>query len=468
MKQLFLFAVPAITAFGNDFDTNGKAFVPEVWAQESLINLEENMVATNLVHRGFENVVASYGDVVNTRRPGEFVAKRKIDSDNVTVQDATAENVQVRMNQHLHTSFLIKDGEMSRSFKDLTAEYLTPAVQSLARAADQVVLNQVHQFQSNSVGKLGTDLTKSTVIAANTLMNTNKVPNSPGLRRFLLTPNAEGALLNVADFTRVNEAGDGGQALVNASIGRKFGFDFFMCQNTPSVPTGQTVQLASINNGNIAKGSTVLTINDTSATFLAGQWITVAGDMTPQMILSATGTPTTSITITPGLKSAVVNDAVVTVYPYGQVDLSAGYDAGWVKDIVTKTFVAGTVPVAGQMLTHGTTTLNKYGVIGDPETTLLSLDREVQTAMANNDRLNVGPAGEYCFAFHPNAVAFVSRPLAIVPSQFGARQAVASYNGLSMRVSMQYDGNKQGLLTTVDMLCGVKVLDTRLGCVIYG
>ncbi|MEX0827859.1 MAG: hypothetical protein WD005_02800, partial [Haliea sp.] len=53
-----------VACFDND------AFVPEVWAQEGLAILEENMVAANLVHRDFENQIASFGDVVNTRRPG--------------------------------------------------------------------------------------------------------------------------------------------------------------------------------------------------------------------------------------------------------------------------------------------------------------------------------------------------------------------------------------------------------------
>ena len=453
----------------NDFGTDNRAYVPEVWAQESLMVLEENMVATNLVHRDFENEVAQYGDVVNTRKPGEFTAKRKIDSDEVTVQNATAERVQVRLNQHLHTSFMIKDGEMSKSFKDLVAEFLVPAVRSIARAADQVVLNQVYQFQNNMVGKLSTDLSKATVVNANTVMNKNKVPNEPGSRNLILTPNAEGALLNVAEFTKVNEAGDGGQALRNAMIGRLFGFDCYMCQNTPSVDSTQTVNTAQVNNGTgYAKGATAITIDSTSETFVTGQWITIAGDMTPQMIITASGTPTTSIVITPGLRSAVEDDAAITVYPVGRVNLSAGYPAGWVKSIVVDNFTDA--PLTGQMLSHGVTAndLKTYGLIGTPTDVLLDLDREVETTMAHHNQLAVGPAGEYCFGFHPNAVSFVSRPLATVSSEYGARQAVASYNGLSMRVSMQYDGNKQGMLVTVDMLCGVKALDTALGVVVCG
>ena len=88
--------------------------------------------------------------------------------------------------------------------------------------------------------------------------------------------------------------------------------------------------------------------------------------------------------------------------------------------------------------------------------------------MADDAALNVGPAGDYSLAIHPNAIALVTRPLITVPSEYGVRQAVVNYNGLSIRISMQYDGNKQGMLVTADLLCGVKVLDANLGCIMLG
>jgi len=466
-KNKIVIATPRNVAYANDFGTDGRAFIPEVWAQESLMILDENMVAGNLVHRDFENEIKEYGDVVNTRKPGTFEAKRKIDSSDVTIQAATASKVQVKLNQHLHTSFVIKDGEMTKSFKDLTTEYLRPAVLSIASSIDQIILAQVHQFSAYSVGKLGTAASKSAVIAANTLMNQNKVPVGSGMRNFILTPSAEGDLLDVSDFTKVNESGDAGEALQNAMLGRKFGFDFYMAQNAPSVPATQTVQAAAVNYvGGYAIGATSMVIDSTSDTLLAGQWFTVAGDMTPQMILTNTGTPSTTITFTPGLKSAVANDAVITVYPVGAVNLSAGYDAGWLEALTVNGFTDA--PLKGQMLTKGTTAAYEaYGLINTPTTTSIQLDRETQSTWANTTQLALGPSGEYSFAFHRNALALVNRPLITVPSDMGARQAVVNYNGLSIRISMQYEGRGQGLLVTADTLCGIKVLDSALGLVMY-
>jgi hypothetical protein len=103
--------------------------------------LEENMVAANLVHRDFENEIRNFGDVVNTRRPGEFKIKRKEDGTTLTQQAANATNVRVPLDQWFYNSFIIRDGEASLSFQDLVDTHLLPPMQSIARGVDRAVLN---------------------------------------------------------------------------------------------------------------------------------------------------------------------------------------------------------------------------------------------------------------------------------------------------------------------------------------
>jgi hypothetical protein len=92
------------------FDNDVSAFNVQLWAQESLALLLENMVLGMLVHRDFDNVIAKYGDTVNTRKPGTFKSIRKTNADAVTIQNATATNIPVKLNQQIHVSYLIKDG----------------------------------------------------------------------------------------------------------------------------------------------------------------------------------------------------------------------------------------------------------------------------------------------------------------------------------------------------------------------
>ena len=71
MNRLYL-SQPFTACYENDL----AAFIPQLWAQEGLQMLEGNLVMANMVHRDFEDQIAKFGDVVNTRRPGEFKIRR--------------------------------------------------------------------------------------------------------------------------------------------------------------------------------------------------------------------------------------------------------------------------------------------------------------------------------------------------------------------------------------------------------
>jgi hypothetical protein len=145
---------------GNSID----ALIPEVWAQEALMVLEANAVGAGLVYRDFEDEIAQFGDVVNAHRPRKFTAKRKGYDDDVVPQAAIADNIPVPLNQHLYTSFIIKDGEESKSFKSLRDMYMVPALEAINQAMDIMVLSQVYNFMDNAIGKLGTDLTEDDIV----------------------------------------------------------------------------------------------------------------------------------------------------------------------------------------------------------------------------------------------------------------------------------------------------------------
>lgn len=455
-------------AYSNDID----AYIPEFWANESLAILEENMVIGKLVHRDFEPIVQQFGDVVNTRRPGEFVSKRKTPNDDVTVQDATATNVPVPLDQLLHVSFLIRDGEESKSFKSLVDEYMFPAMLAQVRLIDQILLGQAYQYLANTYGSIG-GLTSSSAIQYMTgVRNKQNIKKAyVDGRNLVVTPNSETALLQNAAFTAANQVGDDGTALREASLGRKLGYDIWMCQNAPSVAVGNTLSSGAINGGNLAVGSTVLTVNGFTGAVTTGAWLTVAGDMTPQRITAHSETlgNTVQITISPGLRNAVVTTAVVQTYVPGQVDQGVsptGYAAGWSKPIVYDTFTVD--PQVGQLVAFGVATPVYMIVQVDTSAKTILLDRPLVSAIADNALIDIGPAGDYNFAFHKNALALVCRPLSAPREGIGARSAVINAGGLSMRATITYNGTKQGTLVTLDMLCGVAVLDTNLGAIMFG
>jgi hypothetical protein len=451
VRTLNLIPTIILLAYANDND----AFVPEVWAQESLMILENNMVATNLVHRDFSNQIASFGDVVNTRKPGTFTATRKGNNDDVTDQDASSVNVAVPLDQHLHTSFVIKDGEESKSMKTLVEEYLKPAAISLAEAADQIVLGQVYKFLGNAVGKLGTTITKDVVIAAREKMNANKVPLQG--RNFLISPNMEGALLGIADFVNAEKVGDDGTALREGSVGRKFGFDTYMAQQVPSIIGAATLVSVTATSGYAAGVSTIACTTTTTA-LTVGTWVSIDGQ--PYQI--AAGTTATSLVLATPLRAAILTSAPIVAYAASLINQVGGYVAGWYKAMNYDTVTPIKV---GQLISSGA---GIYSAIAGTDATKLVLDRPLASAVLDDAVLGRGPNGEYGFAFHRNALAFVTRPLAQPRAGMGALSSVASYNGLGLRVTMTYDGKAQGTRVTLDMLAGVKELDLALGCPVLG
>ena len=72
--------------------------------------------------------------------------------------------------------------------------------------------------------------------------------------------------------------------------------------------------------------------------------------------------------------------------------------------------------------------------------------------------------GKKSLAFHKNALAFVTRPLAL--PQGNKESAIVNYDGFGLRVVKDYDINKKKDIISIDMVCGVSLLDDRMIAVI--
>lgn len=452
--------------YANDND----ALIPELWANESLAILEENMVMANLVHRDFSPLVASFGDVVNTRRPSEFSTKRKAQADAVVSQDATSTNVQVPLNQHVYVTFTIKDEEASLSFKELITYYLAPAAMQMARSVDRILCGQVPRFFANAAGKLAgmsSSNAKDWILETREIMNVNKA--YPNGRNLAISPQAETEMLKTELFIAANQRGDTGTALEEARLGRVLGFDTFMDQNVNYRNLADADTLTLNHATGAAAGATGNIAITASSAVTDGCFAWFTGDQQPQVISAHTGT-TTGITLVDAYKYAVSANAVG--YAFEPAVAGATYAIGYDKGITLNTITANKLPVVGQLLATGTGASRKtYTIIEvdsvNTTSAIVWLDRPLEVAVTAADEVFPGPHGSMCMAFHRDAVALVSRPLALPASTLGVQAAVGSYNDLAMRVAMQYDISNQGTIVTLDMLCGVALLDANLGAVLY-
>jgi len=465
MNELFLKL--ELLHWANDND----ALIPEIWAREALRTLMSNLVMGSLVNRDFSEMVANFGDVVNTSRPADFKGKRKTDADSVTTQDAISPNIPVPLDQHFHVTFVINDGELSKALPNLIERYLEPAARELAESVDRVLCGQVARLTTYEEGRIN-EMTKTNapdfVLDVNTRLDINRVPKAG--RNLVLGPRAQKATLGAELFVSTEKRGDDGTALRTASLGMVYGMDAFMDQNMPYSDVGLADTATGVTDNAEAVGSTVVetTVAD-AADIVAGVYITFEGEGKPYRVASKASDPV-DFTLTEGLRDAVAASAAVTVYKAGAADDTVA--AGFSKEITLDGFTTGKEPQLGQGVTFGTgasshsyTIIDVSGAVAGEREVLL--DRPLEAAITDGDAAFMHPAGGWNLAFHRDAIALVNRPLAAPSSDLGVRAFVASFGDLSMRVVMQYDSDIQGTRVTFDLLCGVAVLDERLAVVLY-
>lgn len=465
--------------FNRRYGNSTSAFVPELWSAEAVRLLWELMPWASIVSRDFDPMVARFGETVHTRQIGTMSAKRKQnDMDNVETSEATATDIEVKLNQRLYTSFKIGDGERSKSFQDLVTTYLEPAVMGCVRFLDRCISGQVYQFVSNNAGQLG-GLTSSNghdyLLDARQKMNDNRV--SEMSRWMGLASNSETMMQKSDLFKSAERVGDGGLALRNAILGMKAGFNNFLSLNVPSV-RGATKDTATTTAAAAAAGATTVSATATVAT---GKFITIATEMTPLRVLSVSGSGPYTLTLDRALRNDVASGVVLQAYTTAAVNqgsaiaagdttaaVADGYPSGWMKGIA---YDGSGVPKVGQLVAFkaagGTVHTPTYCIV-DIVSGEIFLDRPLENTLADNDIICLGPNGDYNFGLQSQALALVNRPLALPEAGSGARASLGVFKNMSLRVVITYDGLAEAHRITVGGLFGLKVLDTNKGVVMFG
>lgn len=470
MFKTMLKAASRFMAKANDND----ALIPEVWSREALLTLMSNTVFGQLVRRDFSNQIAAAGDIVNTSRPANFTGKRKTDADNVTTQDAVSSNIPVPLNQHLHVSFVIKDGELSKALPDLLERYMEPAARELAEKFDQIIAGQVARLQTYQVGQPGNvdDVNvENYILDAAEQLDDNRAPKFG--RWLVMSSRFNRSALGAAIVVEADKRGDAGTALREASVGRIYAFDTFMDQNVATVALGDCETATGTTDNIEAEGSTVVETDITdTADIKAGCYVVIDGSEWAHRVSSKANDPV-DLTLTEGVTAQVAASADVTVFLACDVNGNYTTDSAKAGYIVVDGFAANKGPQKGQVVTFGTgASSHSYTVIDVIENSTteyqILLDRPLDANLSDGDACFPGTHGSRSVAFTRDALAVVIRPLATVSPDMGARSFVTNFDNLSMRVTMQYESESQGYRVTFDFLCGVAVLDERLAVVING
>ena len=197
---------------------------PDIIAREALMVLHNNAVMANLVHRDYSSEFAKVGDTISIRKPATFEAKEF--TGEIDIQDANETSIDVKLDKHIDVSFAVTSAEMTLDISDFSEQLLVPAMQAVVDKIDKYLLELTPGLK-NSFESTGN--TKGDVVEARKYLTANAAPLTE--RRFVYGSNMEADLLNTDLFISAEKVGDEGTALREASLGRKFGMDFYVDQN---------------------------------------------------------------------------------------------------------------------------------------------------------------------------------------------------------------------------------------------
>ena len=272
---------------------------PAIIAQESLMQLENNLVLGGLVNRNYSSeFVGGVGDTITIRKPNTF----KVDEFDGTIktQDVTESGVPVKMDRLLDITFSVTSRDLAQNITDFGEQFIAPAMSAFAQSIDSR-LAQLALDVPYFTGTAGTPpSTVSAITSVRKVMNDNKVP-AVG-RKLVIDTAADAKLLELDAFNRVDATGTN-LAIQEAILGRKFGYDVYFDQNIVMHENGDIAGSAIKLSVAANPGDTTMVLTDTTltGTIKKGTLFTVAGS-NQQFVVTKDAT-------------AVSNAVTVDVYP---------------------------------------------------------------------------------------------------------------------------------------------------------
>ena len=289
-------------------------------ASQALAILENTKVFSALVNTGYVSEHGKKfngyerGNVIPLMVPARFAAEIW-DGSSAAAQDATesvinitiSDLIQVPMNVTVSDmTFMLETFSSGGGFSpDFMKRVLVPAFEALSNFEDAYIAKKAAQATPYYHGTAGTTPSAlSDITGVRKELNVNKCPSAN--RRLVLNPDADEKMLQLSDFVNVNKSNTS-LALVEAQLGRKYGFDVYMDQNIYDHTAGTLAATTAISvKGAVALGATSMTLDD--ATGLTGTL--VVGDILS--ITDATTSKVTTVVVT-ALATAAANEIAVSV-----------------------------------------------------------------------------------------------------------------------------------------------------------
>lgn len=299
---------------------------PKLLAQ-GLLALRQQAIMPRLVNRSYDSMAAQKGDAINIPLPSAISARSITPAvTHAANVDSSPTSAVVTLDWWYEAPFHLSDSDAKIAFDGVIPMQASEAIKALANAVDLYILGKHTGVFSTSGAAGTTPFASGVTVAGDARVKLNKQLAPVDDRRAVLDPAAEGNLLTVADVLNFDKRGDQG-GIINGSIGRKLGVDWYMDQNVPSFVVGtaaitgwKTVGVVTAGNANV----TVAVSASADGTVKVGDIFTLSGNqyvVTEDVTATGTaaGTGVHIFKIAPPLKETVISGVALTMQTTGYV-----------------------------------------------------------------------------------------------------------------------------------------------------
>lgn len=396
---------------------------PTVIAKEAIMQLDNNLVWGNIVHRGYENEFGQsvngnkVGSSVTIRRPVQFTVRSGATAN---IQDVTEGSTTMSVDKQRGVDFKFTSSDMTLSISEFSERYIKPAMIQIANEVDKDIA-LLYKDVYNWAGTAGQTINSYTDFAKGPERLDLGAVELEG-RMAVLSPTDHWGLLGSFSGLYINTTAK--NALEQAKLGPVGGCSLHMSQNIQTHTVG-------------AHGGTPLTRGASQAV----AYSTAKATMTQTL---ATDGWTTNSSLKAG--DVFTISGLYAVNPVTKATLVHLQQFAIVTTVTTATVSSNTTSI-----------VISPAIISTGPYQNVSADNANDTALAMVGTASTGYAQNLLFKKEAFALAMVpmERPAGAVDV------AIENYKNLSVRLIPYYDGTNDVSSYRLDVLYGVKTLDAR-------
>lgn len=411
------------------------ALTDDIIARELLRRLENELVATRLVNRDYENRFGQthkIGSVINVKKPHRV---RSAEGATLVIQPTVDQTVPFTINRRRHVGLQYSRADRTLSLNEFSDRFLKAPAAELAHQLDLSILECAVKKTFNATGTPGVGTNYETMIDAAADNRLLGVPKD-GMSKFCL--NARDAAAHRKALTNLAN-----ESMVKAAIERDYlgslaGYDGFETAQMPTHTVGVGTGTPKIIGGG-QTGSTLLTdgwTNSTTGILKAGDIFTIDDvySVNPASYQS-TGMLQQFVVVADANSGASTGPATLTISP---------------------------------AINDGTLTT----VDGEGNTISLAAYQNVDAAPADNADINLLGTGGTVYRqnllMHRDAVTLAVVDLDLPEDAPVAKRVRHDKSGLSLSMTGSYNINDDVSIRRVDILWGVHMMYPELSRRVFG